>query len=102
MSELTPRQTEVLAFIRDCIQDSGMPPTRAEIAGKLGFRSANAAEEHLRALQRKGAIDLIPGASRGIQLKGGLADAFGLSRATVDGGFEGLPVIGRVDRKSVV
>jgi repressor LexA len=96
MSELTARQTEVLTFIRDCIQDSGMPPTRAEIAGKLGFRSANAAEEHLRALQRKGAIELIPGASRGIQLKGGLPEPFGLSQAGENSQFTGLPVIGRV------
>jgi repressor LexA len=96
MSELTARQTEVLSFIRECIQDSGMPPTRAEIAGKLGFRSANAAEEHLRALQRKGAIELIPGASRGIQLKGDQPEPFGLSQATGDARFEGLPVIGRV------
>ncbi len=55
-----------------------MPPTRAEIAAKLGFRSANAAEEHLRALQRKGSIDLIPGTSRGIQLKDVLKDQIGL------------------------
>jgi repressor LexA len=99
MSELTPRQTEVLAFIRECIQDSGMPPTRAEIAGKLGFRSANAAEEHLRALQRKGAIKLIPGASRGIQLIGESPDSFGLAQAGMEGmegQFDGLPVIGRV------
>ena len=61
-----------------------MPPTRAEIAEKFGFKSANAAEEHLRALQRKGAIDLIPGASRGIQLKDSLREQLG------------LPLIGRV------
>jgi len=58
MSELTPRQTQILNFIRDSIVESGMPPTRAEIAAELGFRSPNAAEEHLRALQRKGAIDI--------------------------------------------
>ena len=84
MSELTPRQAEVLAFIRDCIDDSGMPPTRAEIAAKLGVRSANAAEEHLRALQRKGMIELLPGASRGIQLKEEQRDP------------AGLPLVGRV------
>jgi repressor LexA len=78
MSELTPRQSEVLSFIRDFIEATGMPPTRAEIAAKLGFRSANAAEEHLRALQRKGSIDLIPGASRGIQLKDVLKEQIGL------------------------
>jgi repressor LexA len=78
MSELTPRQSEVLGFIRDFIEETGMPPTRAEIATKLGFRSPNAAEEHLRALQRKGSIELIPGASRGIQLKDVLKDQLGL------------------------
>ena len=62
----------------------GMPPTRAEIARELGFKSANAAEEHLRALQRKGVIELIPGASRGIQLKDSLREQLG------------LPLIGRV------
>ena len=78
MSELTPRQSEVLSFIRDFIEDTGMPPTRAEIATKLGFRSANAAEEHLRALQRKGSIELLPGTSRGIQLKDVLKEQIGL------------------------
>jgi len=61
-----------------------MPPTRAEIAEAFGFKSPNAAEEHLRALQRKGAIDLVPGASRGIQLKDSLREQLG------------LPLIGRV------
>lgn len=84
MSDLTPRQTQVLRLIQSCILESGMPPTRAEIARELGFRSANAAEEHLRALQRKGVIELIPGASRGIQLKDTMREQFG------------LPLIGRV------
>ena len=84
MSDLTPRQTQVLRLIQNRISESGMPPTRAEIAQELGFRSANAAEEHLRALQRKGVIDLIPGASRGIQLKDTIREQFG------------LPLIGRV------
>ena len=78
MSELTPRQSEVLDFIRDFIEETGMPPTRAEIAAKLGFRSANAAEEHLRALQRKGSIELLPGTSRGIRLKDVLKEQIGL------------------------
>ncbi len=78
MSELTPRQSEVLTFIRDFIEDTGMPPTRAEIATKLGFRSANASEEHLRALQRKGSIELLPGTSRGIRLKDVLKEQIGL------------------------
>ena len=84
MSDLTPRQRQILDFIREQLEDSGMPPTRAEIAQALGFKSANAAEEHLRALQRKGVIDLLPGASRGIQLKDTMRDQIG------------LPLIGRV------
>lgn len=68
MIKLTKRQTEVLELIRRNIEDTGYPPTRAEIAKELGFRSANAAEEHLKALARKGAIEVVPGASRGIKL----------------------------------
>jgi repressor LexA len=68
MLKLTARQEQVLAVIRSHIDDTGYPPTRAEIANELGFRSANAAEEHLKALARKGAIEIIPGASRGIRL----------------------------------
>jgi repressor LexA len=71
-------------MIQEFIADSGMPPTRAEIARELGFKSANAAEEHLRALQKKGVLELLPGASRGIQLKDSLRDQLG------------LPLIGRV------
>ena len=78
MRELTPRQKQILEFIQDVIYETGMPPTRAEIATEFGFKSANAAEEHLRALQRKGVLDLIPGASRGIQLKDSLRDQMGL------------------------
>ena len=66
--KLTARQTEVLELIKRHIEESGMPPTRADIAKELGFKSANAAEEHLRALARKGAIEMIAGASRGIKL----------------------------------
>jgi repressor LexA len=80
MEDLTPRQAEILQFIRDCAETEGMPPTRMEICRALGFRSPNAAEEHLRALARKGAIELLPGASRGIRLTENL----------------GLPVVGRV------
>lgn len=68
MQSLTPRQAEVLALIRDHLARFGMPPTRAEIAEELGFRSANAADDHLKALARKGAIILTPGASRGVRL----------------------------------
>jgi repressor LexA len=66
--ELTQRQGEVLQVIRNHIEGTGAPPTRAEIARQLGFRSVNAAEDHLKALARKGAIVLSPGTSRGIQL----------------------------------
>jgi repressor LexA len=84
MSDLTPRQSQILRLIQDTINATGMPPTRAEIARTLGFRSPNAAEEHLRALQRKGVIDIVPGASRGIQLKDILREQLG------------LPLVGRV------
>lgn len=84
MSDLTPRQTEILRLIQRAVMETGMPPTRAEIARELGFRSANAAEEHLRALARKGVIALVPGTSRGIQLKDTLREQMG------------LPLIGRV------
>lgn len=84
MRELTPRQRQILEMIQEFIAETGMPPTRAEIAGELGFKSANAAEEHLRALQRKGVLELLPGASRGIQLKDSLRDQMG------------LPLVGRV------
>ena len=84
MRELTPRQKQILEMIQEFIADTGMPPTRAEIARQLGFKSANAAEEHLRALQRKGVLELLPGASRGIQLKDSLRDQMG------------LPLVGRV------
>lgn len=66
--KLTARQEQVLELIRTEIKRSGFPPTRAEIARSLGFKSANAAEDHLRALAKKGAIVLTPGASRGIRL----------------------------------
>ena len=78
--KLTSRQEQVLDVIRQYLADTGYPPTRADIARELGFKSANAAEEHLRALARKGAIEMIAGASRGIRL----------TEST------GLPIIGRV------
>ncbi|MEC7804237.1 MAG: transcriptional repressor LexA [Pseudomonadota bacterium] len=84
MTPLTSRQSEVLAFIEEFVEEVGMPPTRAEIARNLGFKSANAAEEHLRALKRKGAIELLSGTSRGIQLK------------TTSHEQPGLPLVGRV------
>ena len=81
--KLTARQSEVLAFIKSHIDETGYPPTRADIAGELGFRSANAAEEHLKALAKKGAIEMIPGASRGIRLPDTPEE-------------EGIPIVGRV------
>ena len=68
MKALTARQQEVFDLIRDHISQTGMPPTRAEIAQRLGFRSPNAAEEHLKALARKGVLEIVSGASRGIRL----------------------------------
>jgi repressor LexA len=80
MDTLTPRQAQILKLIEEYTEHSGFPPTRSEICAAMGFRSPNAAEEHLRALARKGAIEMIPGASRGIRLKQ----------------EPGVPVIGRV------
>lgn len=82
--KLTKRQEEVLECIRGHIEATGYPPTRAEIAKALGFKSANAAEEHLKALARKGAIEIIPGTSRGIRLP------------ELESAEEGIPVVGRV------
>ena len=82
MNKLTARQTEVLELIKSYIDETGYPPTRADIAKELGFKSANASEEHLKALARKGAIEMIPGTSRGIKLP--------------ESENEGLPIIGRV------
>lgn len=81
MPDLTPRQEEVLSLIRKYADETGYPPTRAEIAQILGFKSANAAEEHIKALARKGAIEIIPGASRGIRLPEN---------------HNGIPIVGRV------
>jgi repressor LexA len=88
MLTLTARQQEILQLIEEFIESEGMPPTRAEIADALGFRSPNAAEDHLKALVRKGAIEMVPGTSRGIRLLGrqGRAGRYGGE----------LPVVGRV------
>ena len=67
--KLTARQQQILELIQTALQNTGAPPTRAEIAAELGFKSANAAEEHLQALARKGVIQLVSGTSRGIRLK---------------------------------
>ena len=68
MIKLTARQQEILELIVQSIDKTGFPPTRAEIAAELGFKSVNAAEEHLQALARKGVIEMVPGISRGIRL----------------------------------
>ncbi|WKD51332.1 transcriptional repressor LexA [Microbulbifer spongiae] len=81
MTNLTARQTQVLELIKTYLEETGYPPTRAEIAQELGFRSPNAAEEHLKALARKGAIEMVAGASRGIRIPDHQS---------------GLPIIGRV------
>lgn len=78
MNELTPGQRKVLNMVKDFIEEYGMPPTRMEIANELSFKSPNAAEEHLRALQKKGVIELIKGSSRGIRLKDSLREQIGL------------------------
>ena len=89
MEALTDRQSEILKLIRELTEVSGYPPTRAEIAERMGFRSVNAAEQHLRALEKKGAIDISSGASRGIRVR----DARPGGRV---GRLLELPVIGRV------
>ena len=68
MIKLTARQQEILSYIKDYLNETGFPPTRSEIAHRMGFRSPNAAEDHLRALARKGAIEIQPGTSRGLRL----------------------------------
>ena len=84
MNSLTARQQEILDLIRRYLAEQGMPPTRAEIANELGFSSANAAEQHLKALARKGYIDVIGGRNRNIQLREPAQNALS------------LPLIGRV------
>jgi len=84
LPSLTNRQQQIFDLIKDNINNTGMPPTRAEIAKFFGFKSANAAEEHLKALAKKGYIEMLPGTSRGIRLPEALIEE------------EGLPLIGRV------
>lgn len=86
---LTARQQQILQLVQRAIAHTGAPPTRAEIAAELGFRSANAAEEHLQALARKGVIELVSGTSRGIRLKGA-------ARASLPGDGASLPLPGMV------
>ena len=87
MRPLTARQQEVLELLKRHLETTGMPPTRAEISRELGFKSPNAAEEHLKALARKGAIEIVAGASRGIRI---------IDDSANDEEEEGLPLIGRV------
>ncbi|MFM2479072.1 transcriptional repressor LexA [Celerinatantimonas sp. MCCC 1A17872] len=101
MKALTKRQSQVLDIIKTHLSETGMPPTRVEIAKELGFRSANAAEEHLKALARKGVITMVPGASRGIRLvekevepSASSADVATESVAAND--EIGLPLVGQV------
>ena len=89
MDPLTERQAEILRLVRELTEVSGYPPTRAEIAEKMGFRSVNAAEQHLRALEKKGAIEISSGASRGIRVRDGRA-------AGRTGRLLELPLVGRV------
>ena len=89
MDELTDRQSEILKLIRELMEVSGYPPTRAEIAERMGFKSVNAAEQHLRALEKKGAIEIAEGASRGIRLRD--ARPAGRNARLME-----LPVVGRV------
>src|SRR6059036_44557 len=89
MEELTARQTEILRLVRQLTEVSGYPPTRAEIAARMGFRSVNAAEQHLRALEKKGAIEISSGASRGIRVRDS-------RQASRPGRLLELPVVGRV------
>lgn len=90
MEELTERQSEILKLIREMTEVSGFPPTRAEIARTMGFRSVNAAEQHLRALEKKGFLEILSGASRGIRVKDTKPQGRGSPRL-----FE-LPLVGRV------
>ncbi|MCC7599562.1 transcriptional repressor LexA [Janthinobacterium sp. FW305-129] len=98
MIKLTARQEQILNLIKDAIENTGFPPTRAEIANELGFKSANAAEEHLQALARKGAIEISPGTSRGIRLIGAAASAAAeaLASKVPPALLMSLPLIGRV------
>jgi len=89
MQPLTERQAEILRLVRELTEVSGFPPTRAEIARSMGFRSVNAAEQHLRALEKKGVIEIMSGASRGIRV----LDARPSARL---GRLMELPVVGRV------
>ena len=93
MLKLTARQEQILNLIKEAIENTGFPPTRAEIAAELGFKSANAAEEHLQALARKGAIEISPGTSRGIRLVGASVEQIPMPPPNH---MMSLPLVGRV------
>jgi repressor LexA len=90
--KLTPRQQQILDLVQSAIERTGAPPTRAEIAAELGFRSPNAAEEHLQALARKGVIELLGGTSRGIRLKSDTLRALNEARLSQYGKQFSLPL----------
>lgn len=90
--KLTPRQQQILDLVQSTIERTGAPPTRAEIAAELGFRSPNAAEEHLQALARKGVIELVGGTSRGIRLKADTLRALAEARLSQIGKQYSLPL----------
>ncbi|GED21958.1 transcriptional repressor LexA [Halomonas halmophila] len=99
---LTPRQQNVFDFIVKTMNELGYPPTRAEISRALGFRSPNAAEEHLRALERKGVIRVIRGTSRGIRLPAQEAEPLTAESSNETESSQGLPIIGEVAAGSPV
>ena len=86
VAPLTARQQQILDWIRGHLEATGLPPTRAEIAAGLGFSTASSAEDHLQALARKGVVELLPGASRGLRLR----DLPGVPQQGT------LPLVGRV------
>ena len=100
--KLTARQAQILELIQKAIARTGAPPTRVEIANELGFRSPNAAEEHLKALAKKGVIELVSGTSRGIRLRPDMLDSLNASRTkpfsfpTQNLAHLALPLVGRV------
>jgi repressor LexA len=96
MADLTPKQLEVLAFIQRFTQRHALPPTRGEIAAGLGLRNRQGIDQHLRALENKGAIELIPGISRGIRLLEAQPAASGKARSASATAPAGLPLLGRI------
>lgn len=96
MSDLTRKQLEVLAFIRRFMDSDGLPPTRGEIAEGLGLRNRQGIDQHLRALETKGAIELLPGISRGIRLRESAPNAPVMANSLLPGSAMRLPLLGRI------